>query len=79
MNVKKYLACAYAFVLVVLTANSQTRSVERMDTGWRFHLGSASYVENDYRNGTEYFNYLTKAHSIHNEGPYILKFDDTDW
>ena len=29
--------------------------------------------------GTEYFNYLTKANSLHNEGPYSKKFDDSAW
>lgn len=29
--------------------------------------------------GTEYFNYLTKANSIHNEGPYGEKFDAAKW
>ncbi len=33
-------------------------------------LGNASSPEKDFGCGTEYFNYLTKAASIHNEGPY---------
>ena len=66
-------------LLATLCASAQVRSVEHMDTGWKFHFGSASNVEKDFRNGTEYFNYLTKAHGIHNEGPYILKFDDSAW
>lgn len=55
------------------------RSVERLSEGWKFHLGHAASVKDDFGNGTEYFNYLTKAHSIHNEGPYVMKFDDSQW
>ena len=33
----------------------------------------------DFGCGTEYFNYLTKAASIHNEGPYAPKFDPKKW
>ena len=35
--------------------------------------------EEDFKNGTEYFNYLTKANSIHNEGAYSQKFNDSLW
>ena len=50
-----------------------------MDEGWRFALGDASSPEKDFGCGTEYFNYLTKAASIHNAGPYSDKFDDAGW
>ena len=50
-----------------------------MDQGWRFHLGHAADPAKDFGCGTEYFNYLTKANSIHNEGPYAAKFDDSGW
>lgn len=76
---KKSIALAAALLFAVLTTVAQQRSVEKLDTGWKFHLGSASSLEKDFRNGTEYFNYLTKAHSIHNEGPYSQKFSDADW
>ena len=38
-------------------------------------FGNASSLEKDFGCGTEYFNYLTKAASIHNEGPYSPKFN----
>ena len=58
-----------------LCACNQTR----LDTGWKFAFGDASDPAADFGSGTEYFNYLTKAHSIHNEGPYSLQFDDSAW
>ena len=39
------------------------------DKDWRFAFGDASDPAKDFGCGTEYFNYLTKAASIHNEGP----------
>ena len=50
-----------------------------LNGGWKFSLGNAASPEKDFGAGTEYFNYLTKAHSIHNEGPYCEKFDDSSW
>ena len=47
--------------------------------GWKFAFGDASDPVKDFGSGTEYFNYLTKANSIHNEGPYVMKFDDSRW
>lgn len=41
---------------------------------WRFCFGHAADVQRDFGCGTEYFNYLTKCNSIHNEGPYSPKF-----
>jgi beta-galactosidase len=46
-----------------------------LDDDWQFAFGNASLPEKDFGCGTEYFNYLTKAASIHNEGPYSPKFD----
>ena len=48
-------------------------------TEWKFALGHAADPEKDFGCGTEYFNYQTKANSIHNEGPYALGFDDSEW
>lgn len=82
---RKMLNHFYRYILAILLlsslpiALSAQRVSELLDDGWKFHLGSASSVERDFKNGTEYFNYLTKAHSIHNEGPYIMKYDDSDW
>lgn len=47
--------------------------------GWMFAFGDASDPAKDFGCGTEYFNYLTKANSIHNEGPYSPKFDASKW
>jgi len=49
------------------------------DDGWRFAFGNASSPEKDFGRGTEYFNYYTKAASIHNAGPYAVDFDDSAW
>lgn len=49
------------------------------DDGWKFAFGNASDPAKDFGCGTEYFNYLTKANSIHNEGPYSPKFDEGKW
>ena len=50
-----------------------------LNDGWKFAFGNASDPKKDFGCGTEYFNYLTKANSIHNEGPYAQKFDDSTW
>ena len=50
-----------------------------MDADWQFTLGDASSPAKDFGCGTEYFNYLTKANSIHNEGPYSPKFNAEEW
>jgi len=51
------------------------------DADWHFAFGHATDKEKDFGCGTEYFNYFTKANSIHNEGPYTNKFkeDTTVW
>ncbi|MBQ1707447.1 MAG: beta-galactosidase, partial [Bacteroidales bacterium] len=49
------------------------------DDGWKFAFGNASSPEKDFGRGTEYFNYFTKAASIHNKGPYAIDFDDSAW
>ena len=71
-------------VAVMLTAaisvcGQNLREKIRLDQGWRFAFGNAADPQKDFGCGTEYFNYLTKANSIHNEGPYVMKFDDSDW
>ena len=55
------------------------RETIRLDKGWKFALGHAADPKKDFGCGTEYFNYLTKANSIHNEGPYATKFNDSTW
>ena len=49
------------------------------DADWKFAFGDASDPAKDFGHGTEYFNYYTKAASIHNEGPYAPKFDASGW
>ncbi len=68
------------FCAVAQPAESQhSREVTKLDKGWKFSFGNASDPVKDFGCGTEYFNYLTKANSIHNEGPYAMKFDDSAW
>lgn len=55
------------------------RTVDCLDKNWKFAFGNAADHTKDFGCGTEYFNYLTKANSIHNTGPYSTKFDDKDW
>ena len=50
-----------------------------LNADWRFHLGNAADPSKDFGCGTEYFNYFTKAASIHNEGPYVPSFNDSAW
>ena len=60
-------------------AQTSVRECIRLSEGWKFAFGNASDPAKDFGCGTEYFNYLTKANSIHNEGPYVQKFDDSSW
>ena len=60
-------------------AQESVRETIRLDKGWKFAMGHAADPQKDFGCGTEYFNYLTKANSIHNEGPYVQKFDDAAW
>lgn len=55
------------------------RERRNFDRDWKFAFGNASDPAKDFGCGTEYFNYLTKAASIHNEGPYSPKFDASKW
>ncbi len=64
--------------MLTLSAQDVRESI-RLDEGWTFAFGNASDPARDFGCGTEYFNYLTKANSIHNEGPYAVKFDDKGW
>ena len=67
-----------ASLAISLSAQSQRERIS-FDNDWQFALGDASSPAKDFGCGTEYFNYLTKAASIHNEGPYSPKFDASDW
>ena len=66
-------------LLVLVTATLTAREKIRLDAGWEFTFGNASSPALDFGCGTEYFTYLTKAASIHNEGPYSPKFDKGKW
>lgn len=69
-------------ILWIVTPSIFAQSVRErilLDHGWLFAFGNASSPEKDFGCGTEYFNYLTKAASIHNEGPYSLKFKPEKW
>ena len=69
-----------ALWMMALSLHAQSvREAIRLDEGWKFAFGNASDPVKDFGCGTEYFNYLTKANSIHNEGPYVMKFDDSAW
>ena len=79
INLKQTLALLLVLTVAQgLRAQSQ-REVIRLDEGWAFAFGHAADPQKDFGCGTEYFNYLTKANSIHNEGPYSMKFDATGW
>lgn len=70
------------FVVLCTTLLSLTLSAQgvmRLSDGWKFAFGHAGDPAKDFGAGTEYFNYLTKAASIHNEGPYTPAFDDSAW
>ena len=68
-----WMLCAISF-----TASAQSvREKIRLDEGWTFAFGHAGDPAKDFGCGTEYFNYLTKANSIHNEGPYSVKFKES--
>lgn len=65
------------FCLLTLTAGAAQRT--SLNGTWRFAFGNASSAAADFGCGTEYFNFFTKANSIHNAGPYSTKFDDSAW
>ncbi len=66
-------------ILLAATIPSGAQTITKLESGWKFAFGNASNPGKDWGRGTEYFNYLTKAHSIHNEGPYTETFDDSAW
>ena len=76
MKTRLFLLLAFAVQLVWA---GNVRETLRLDRGWKFAFGHAADPQKDFGCGTEYFNYLTKANSIHNEGPYSQKFDDANW
>ena len=79
MRLKTFLLTALCCVLSTAVHAENVRETIRLDKGWKFAFGHAADPARDFGCGTEYFNYLTKASSIHNEGPYTAKFDDATW
>lgn len=76
MNHTRFLFTCFLILGLGLTAlaHESLRRHQLFDDGWIFALGDASDPRRDFGCGTEYFNYLTKANSVHNTGPYSLKF-----
>ena len=79
MTQKRILAAITALMTVIMLNAQSMRETIRLNEGWKFAFGNAADPKKDFGCGTEYFNYLTKANSIHNEGPYVMKFDDSHW
>ncbi|WP_051651793.1 beta-galactosidase GalA [Prevotella sp. P6B1] len=72
--------CVMACLMAVSVLNAQSvRESVLLADGWKFAFGHAADPAKDFGCGTEYFNYLTKANSLHNEGPYSTKFNDAEW
>ena len=76
---KRILSTVFCAVLALGLNAQNIRERINFDDDWQFAFGNASSPEKDFGCGTEYFNYLTKAASIHNEGPYAAKFDASGW
>lgn len=76
---KKYISLLLMMVCFLSLEAQVVRERILFDENWAFAYGNASDPAKDFGCGTEYFNYLTKAASIHNEGPYSPKFDATKW
>lgn len=74
---KNYILLAALFTLLTVPAAAQRERVN-FDSRWRFAFGNAADPMKDFGCGTEYFNYLTKANSIHNMGPYAPSFKEDD-
>ena len=79
MKTKFFYLVLFFLHTFLLHAQQSVRENIRLSEGWKFALGNAADPVKDFGCGTEYFNYLTKANSIHNEGPYVMKFDDSSW
>ncbi|MBO7129375.1 MAG: DUF4982 domain-containing protein [Prevotella sp.] len=79
MKHRAILATLVGCLISMTVSAGNVRETVRLDKGWKFALGHAADPKKDFGCGTEYFNYLTKANSIHNEGPYATKFNDSTW
>lgn len=63
---------------IICAPAATARETVPFDDNWRFSFGHTDPAR-DFGCGTEYFNYLTKANSIHNTGPYAVNFNDSAW
>ena len=75
----KKICTIIALSLVCHLLSAGDRKILDFDGGWEFSFGDASSPVEDFACGTEYFNFWTKAGSIHNEGPYSPDFDKSKW
>lgn len=75
----KHTYSLLTFVFICLSLSAGPRERQCFDNDWKFAFGDASSQTGDFGYGTEYFNYWTKAASIHNEGPYSPNFDAKKW
>ena len=69
------LCCMFGYAINIQAQRERIR----LDENWQFAFGNAASPEKDFGCGTEAFNYLTKAASVHNTGPYSSKFDASEW
>ena len=79
MTHTRILFSVVALIAAMGMSAQNVREKILLDEDWKFAFGNAADPAKDFGCGTEYFNYLTKANSIHNEGPYLNKFDDSAW
>lgn len=79
MKIRKWLLLAVASMQIAGVMADNVREKILIDEGWKFAFGNAADPAKDFGCGTEYFNYLTKANSVHNAGPYAQKFNDSTW
>ena len=79
INCKILAALTISFIVGSIYTVSAQRQRIKFDDDWKFAFGNASSPEKDFGCGTEYFNYLTKAASVHNKGPYSMDFEPSSW
>lgn len=79
MSMNRLFTAILCLCCAVGAGAQNVREHLNFDKDWQFAFGDASSPEKDFGCGTEYFNYLTKAASIHNAGPYSPKFEADGW
>ena len=65
MKLRQLMTMAVTCLMAGTAYAQNVRETIRLDEGWKFALGNASNPKKDFGCGTEYFNYLTKANSLH--------------